>query len=68
MSQAFNIIIYRGISALCHGREVLDGLNATDKGFILRLMSTVQIPVIQHVDTQITMHSSMHNSGVSLEQ
>ena len=35
----FNIIIERGISAQGHYREVLDGINATDKGFILRLMA-----------------------------
>ena len=68
MSQAFNIIIYRGISALCHGREVLDGLNATDKQYIFQLMNIVKIPIIQRFDTKISLNTSTQTYGASLAQ
>ena len=34
MSQTYFIIIYRGISAPGHGKEVVDGLNDVDKRYI----------------------------------
>ena len=34
MSQCYDIIIYRGISAPGYGKEVADGLNAVDKRYI----------------------------------
>ena len=42
MSQCYSIIIYRGISAPGHGKEVVDGINATDKRYIYQLIPTVQ--------------------------
>ena len=32
-AHAYNIIIYRGVGAIVHGREVVDGLNCTEKTF-----------------------------------
>ena len=51
LSQAFNIIIDHGVSASGHVKEVVDGLNTTDKKFILRSISTVQLPGSQKFDT-----------------
>ena len=44
MSQCYSIIIDQGISALGHGKEVVDGINDVDKRYIYELMSTVQLP------------------------
>ena len=44
ISQTYSLIIYRGISAPGHGKEVVDGLNAVNKRYIYKLMSKVQIP------------------------
>ena len=44
ISDVYSIIIYRGISAPGHGKEVVDGLNAVDKRYIYQLMSNVQLP------------------------
>ena len=43
LSQSFNNIIDRGISAQVHGREVVYGLNAKDKIFIFHMMTNVQL-------------------------
>ena len=44
MSQCYYIIIYRGISAPGHVKEVVNGLNAVDKCYIYQLISTFQLP------------------------
>ena len=44
MSQTYSIIIDRDISALGHGKEVVDGLNSVDKRYIYQLMSKVKFP------------------------
>ena len=66
LSQAFYIIIDRGISAPGHGRELVDGLNAVDKRFFSQLMSTVQLPSAKGYDTQMVMHTGNRTSNVSL--
>ena len=66
LSQAFSVIIDRGISAPGNGREVVDGLNAIDKMFLLQLMTTVQLPGAKSYDTQMVMHTGTHTSDVSL--
>ena len=57
MLQCYSIIIDRGISAPCHSKEVVDGLNDVDKGYICQLMSTVQLPVSTRFDSQIQMYT-----------
>ena len=44
MSQTYSIIIDRGISEPGNGKEVVDGLNDVDKGYIYQLMSKFQLP------------------------
>ena len=67
-SKAFNIIIGRRISVPCHGREVVDGLNATDEICILYFMVTVKLSGSQQFYSQISMDTSTHNYDVSLAQ
>ena len=45
LSQAYYVIIDRSVSVPVHGIEVVYGINATDKIFIIHLMSTVQLMV-----------------------
>ena len=66
LSQSFHIIIYCGISAPGHGREVVDGLIATDKIFIFHPVSTFQIPGSKLFDTQMLVHTTKQNTDVSL--
>ena len=66
LSQPYNIIIYRGISAVVNGGKVVDGLNNTDKRFILNLMATFQLPVSKRFDTQLEVHIATQNTDVSL--
>ena len=50
MSQCYSVIIYRGVSAPVHGKDVVDGLNEIDKQYINQLMYNVQIPVSKIFD------------------
>ena len=63
--QAFSVIIYRGISATGHGREVIDGPNSNYKSFLFQLMSTVQLSVSKGCGTQMVMHTGPRTSDVS---
>ena len=66
LSQSYNIIIDRGISAPGHVREVVDLLNATYKKFIFHLISTVQLPGIKRFDTQMEVQTATQNTDMSL--
>ena len=66
LSQSFNIIINRGISAPGHVIEVVDGLNYTDKRFILHLISTFQLTDSKQFDTQMAVHTATQNTDMSL--
>ena len=68
LSQAFSFIMDCGISAPVHVREVLYGLNATDKTSLLQLISTVQFPGAKGYETQITIHPGTPNYDVSLSK
>ena len=65
LSQAFSVIIDRGISAPGHVIEVVDGLNTIDKSFLLKLMSTVHLLVENIYYTQMVMHTGTHKYDVS---
>ena len=43
-SQCYSVIIYHGISAPGHVKEVVYGLNAIEKCYVYKLMSNVQQP------------------------
>ena len=62
------MIIYRVISEPGHGIEVVNGMNATDKRFIFKLMATVQLTDSERFDKQMAIHKPTHNADVSLAQ
>ena len=66
LSHAYNSIIGSGIIAPGHVREVVDGLNSTNKWFISMLMPTVQLPGAASYDSQMTMNTSNTNTDISL--
>ena len=66
MSQCYSVIIYLGISAPGHGKEVVYGLNDVDKCYIYQLMSNVQLPGSNRLDSQMKMHTGNQNNDVSL--
>ena len=57
MSQCYSIIFDWGISVPGYGKEVVDGLNDVDKGYIYQSMSTAQLPLSIRFDSQIQIHS-----------
>ena len=64
MSQCYSVIIYRGIIAPGHGKEVVQGINDIDKRHIYQLMSNVQLPGSKIFDSQILMHYFAQNNYV----
>ena len=65
LSQAFSVIIDRGISATGHVRELVDGINAIGKLFF-QLISTVQLPGAKHYETKMVMHTGTCTCNVNL--
>ena len=57
MSNYYSVIIYQGISATGHGKEVVNGINSIDTLYIYQLMYIVQIPGSNRFDSQIHMHT-----------
>ena len=68
LSHSYNITFDCSVSAQVHCREVLYDLNDTEKRFLLQMMETVQLARTKVFDTQINIHSLIHNSYVSLAQ
>ena len=66
LSQAFSIIIDRGISAPGYGREVLYGLNAIDKEFLFQLIPTAQMPGEKRYDKHMVIQTGTRTSNVGL--
>ena len=66
LSQAFNVIVERGINAPGYGKEVLDRVNSTDKGFIFHWVYTVQLPDSQMFYEQMEIHTSKNSNDLSL--
>ena len=66
LSQDFSIIIDRGISATGHVRELVYGLNAIEKRFLFKLISTVKLTGAKGYDTQVVMHTATCTSDISL--
>ena len=54
--QCHYIIIYLGISAPVHVKEVVGGLNFIHKIYMYQLMSNVQLPVSRTFDSHIIIH------------
>ena len=68
MYQCYSVIIDRGISAPGHSKEVVDGLNAIDKGYIYQLISNVQLNGPNIFYSQIKIHTGNQNNDVSLSK
>ena len=66
MSQCYSIIIYQGISAPGHGKEVVDGLNDVDKCYIYQLISTVQLTGSNRFDSRMQIHTDSQKDDVIL--
>ena len=66
LAHVYRIIVYHCVGAPGHGREVVDGLNATNKSIISMLMENVQLPGAYGYDTQIKMHTSTQKYNISL--
>ena len=64
--QYHSIIIYQGISEPSHGKEVVDGINASENYFIYQLMYNGQLPGSKQFDSQILMYSCTQKNDVSL--
>ena len=64
--KSYSRIIDRGISAPINVRDVVYGLNDTDKRFIFHLMATVQLAGSKRFDTQMAVHTVTQNTDVSL--
>ena len=47
LAHEYNIIIDCGVGAPLHGREVVDGLNATANFFLSILTTTVKLPGVE---------------------
>ena len=54
LAHAYNIIIYRGVRALGHRREVVDVLNSIDTNLLSMLMKNVQLLGIAAYDSQMS--------------
>ena len=66
MYQSHSIIIDRGISSPRHGKEVVYVINAVDKRYIYKFLSTVQIPGSKIFDLWMQIHTGTQNDDVSL--
>ena len=66
LSQAFFVIIHRGISATGYDRGLVDVRNNIDKMFLLQLISNVKLLGEKVHDTQIVMHTGTRSCDVTL--
>ena len=64
--QEFYVIIDRGISETWYLIKVVDELNAIDKSFLFKLMSTVQLTGKKWYDSQMVIHTGTCTYDVSL--
>ena len=66
LSQAYCVIIFRGVSEPGHDREVLYGLNTTGKIYISQLMTNMKLPGSKGYVTQMVMHYKTSTADFSL--
>ena len=66
LSHSYNIVIYRGVGSPVNGKDVVDGLNVTDKRFLSMLTTTVQLPGVSTNNSHMVMHTSTSNTYNSL--
>ena len=68
MAHENKINIGHGVGDPGYGREVVDGLNESDKRFWTMLMTTLKLPSITGLETQIPTNTSTVNNDMSLSQ
>ena len=66
LSQFYDVIKDQNVSEPGDVRELVDGLNSTDKSYLFQLMATVQITDSNIYYIHMVMHSSTSNADVSL--
>ena len=66
-THVYNIIIDCGVVTSGYGREVVDGLNYTNKRFLSMLLKTVQLTGEKSYEPHMAMHTSTTNIDISLE-
>ena len=66
LSQHHSIKFDWVISAHGNGKEVVNVINAIDKQYLYKLMSTVQLPGSKTFYSQIIIHSCTHKKDASL--
>ena len=57
---------WRGVVEPGHVRDVVDGLNVTNKMFISMLMTTVKLPGAAAYESYMVIHTSTANTDISL--
>ena len=62
----FGIVIDRAIGAPGHGKDIVDGLNATDKVFLRKAMCMVGTPEANDGASRMAAHSMIGESELSL--
>ena len=68
LSQEFYVTIDCCVRTPGHVRDVVDGLNSTDKSFFFKLMVTVPFPGEKLYDTQMIIHSATSTEYFGLSQ
>ena len=66
LSHAYNIVIYSGVVAPGHVKDVVYGLNTTDKRFLKHLMTIVKLPGTETNNSHMVMHTIIINTDISL--
>ena len=66
LSQYFYEIIYCGVSLPGHEREVVDGLNATEKRFLSHLIVTLKLPGAKLYETHMVIQYETSTADVIL--
>ena len=57
LAHKYNFIIDRGIGSPVYGREVVDGLNTTDKSFLPMLTTTVKLNCAEGYYKNMAIHT-----------
>ena len=66
LAHEYNIITDSCVVSPGHGREVVGGLNDTDKRLISILTTTAELPGVASYDSHMEMHISTTNTNISL--
>ena len=66
LSDAYNIVISRGVGSLGHDKYVVYGFSDIDKRFLTMLMTTVQLTSESTNESYIVVYTSSSNKYVSL--